>query len=60
MTMESSVIPIKEQTNSLHRLREVCSAFDGEELDEKLLEVMRLMLLAKMLADTLIESPRII
>ncbi|APR30305.1 sugar kinase [Citrobacter freundii] len=52
MTMESPEIQLKALNNALRRLRGACSALDGEELDEKLLEVMRRLLLAEVLADT--------
>lgn len=52
MPMESPEIQLKALNNALRRLRGACSALDGEELDEKLLEVMRRLLLAEVLADT--------
>ncbi|HBU6839007.1 TPA: hypothetical protein MC591_004325, partial [Escherichia coli] len=52
MPMESPEIQLKALNNALRRLRGPCSALDGEELDEKLLEVMRRLLLAEVLADT--------
>ncbi|MFQ2753182.1 hypothetical protein ACK3YM_20435 [Aeromonas caviae] len=52
MAMESPEIQLKALNNALRRLRGACSALDGEELDEKLLEVMRRLLLAEVLADT--------
>ncbi|EPX8933365.1 hypothetical protein ACW5X7_000697 [Morganella morganii] len=52
MTMESPEIQLKALNNALRRLRGACSALDGEELDEKLLEVMRRLLLAEVLANT--------
>ncbi|RRO06362.1 sugar kinase [Pectobacterium aquaticum] len=52
MVMESPEIQLKALNNALRRLRGACSALDGEELDEKLLEVMRRLLLAEVLADT--------
>nr|WP_282553329.1 hypothetical protein [Providencia sneebia] len=50
--MKSPEIQLKALNNTLRRLRGACSALDGEELDEKLLEVMRRLLLAEVLADT--------
>lgn len=47
MPMESPEIQLKALNNALRRLRGACSALDGEELDEKLLEVMRRLLLLR-------------
>lgn len=52
MTMESPEIQLKALNNALRRLRGACSILDSDELDEKLLEVMRRLLLAEVLADT--------
>jgi len=52
MTMQSPEILLKELNNALRHLRGACTVLGAEEVDSKLLEVMRRLLLAEVLADT--------
>ena len=52
MIMQSPEILLKELNNALRHLRGACTVLDAEEVDTKLLEVMRRLLLAEVLADT--------
>lgn len=49
--MESPEIQLKSLNNALRRLRGACVALDGDELAEKILEVMRRLPLAEVLAE---------
>ena len=50
--MQSPEIQLKELNNALRRLRGACTVLNAEDVEAKLLEVMRRLLLAEVLADT--------
>ena len=52
MTMRSPEILLKELNSSLRRLRGACADLGNEEIDEKLLGVMRQLLLAEVLGNS--------
>lgn len=52
MIMQYPEILIKELNNALRHLRGACTVLGDEDIDTKLLEVMRRLLLAEVLADT--------
>ncbi|WP_351010372.1 hypothetical protein [Shewanella sp. S1-58-MNA-CIBAN-0166] len=52
MTMKSPEILLKELNNALRRLRGACADLGNEEIDEKLLAVIRRLLLAEVLGNT--------
>lgn len=52
MIMQSPEIQLKELNNALRRLRGACTVLNAEDVEAKLLEVMRRLLLAEVLADT--------
>jgi hypothetical protein len=52
MTMQSPEILLKELNNALRRLRGACADLGNEEIDEKLLAVIRRLLLAEVLGNT--------
>ncbi|KKI12392.1 sugar kinase [Comamonas thiooxydans] len=52
MTMQSPELLLKSLNNALRRLRGACTVLGNEELDDKLLDAMRRLLLAEILGDT--------
>ena len=52
MTLQSPEVLLESLNNALRHLRGACTDLGNEEIDEKLLEVMRRLLLAQVLGDT--------
>ena len=52
MTMQSPELLLKSLNNALRRLRGACTVLANEELDDKLLDAMRRLLLAEILGNT--------
>lgn len=52
MTLQSPEILLENLNNALRHLRGACTDLGNEEIDDKLLEVMRRLLLAQVLGDT--------
>ncbi len=52
MTMQTPELLLKSLNNALRRLRGACTVLGNDELDDKLLDAMRRLLLAEILGDT--------
>ncbi|WP_017737811.1 hypothetical protein [Pseudomonas sp. CBZ-4] len=52
MTLQSPEVLLESLNNALRHLRGACTDLGNEEIDDKLLEVMRRLLLAQVLGDT--------
>lgn len=52
MTLQSPEVLLESLNNALRHLRGACTVLGNEEIDDKLLEVMRRLLLAQVLGDT--------